>query len=198
MAYFLEADLRALPQMDDTTRYTTARVTEAREYVEALIEREVGTSFEARSWTETHDGGDYSVVLRRPYVLSITSVTEDGDAVTGYDYTYDAGLLERRPTGSTDSPTAWASGRRNITVTYTAGYSSTPPADVKRAALAAAREWLLKTYGSRASSSRTSKVTTEHGTVDMFIAGKDMPTGIPDVDAVIIGYRDKLDVHGFA
>lgn len=207
MAYFTESELRDLPQMSDTTKYTTARVTAARLWIESVIERKVGTSFEARSFTETVDGDDANcrggILLSRPYVLTVTAVTSNGVAFTVGQLAEIAidpsGILIRRTAGSYGSGDAWDSGIRNIAVTYTAGYSATPPADIKEAALTAARDWLMRRYQQQGVSDRTVSLTTEMGNIT-YASANDLfrPTGIPDVDAVIMGYANRLDVYGFA
>ena len=86
---------------------------------------------------ETHDGGDWTIQLRRRPVYSITSVTEyDGTTATtltaesntvkpsdaylhdGDTGTLVSGLIRRR---SNDSDDVFEVGRRNIAVTYVAG-----------------------------------------------------------------------------
>lgn len=81
-----------------------------------------------REVTEDHDGGAEVVILRRPPVLSITAVTEDGTEVlaSGYTASLEAGVLYR--TAGT-----WAGGRRLVSVTYQAGRNPTP-ASIKQAA----------------------------------------------------------------
>lgn len=199
MPYFTEAELRDLPQMNDTAKYTTARVTAARNWVESLIERKVGTSFEARTVTdEVHDGGVYCIALHSPFVLSVTSATENGVAVTD-TLSVKGGVLERFAAGAT-VPSSWAAGHRNIKVTYQSGYSATPPADIKEAALSAARDWLLRRYGAQGASDRAISLQTEMGNIVYASASDkhDRPTGLPDVDAVVMGYVNRLDVFGFA
>lgn len=199
MPYFTEAELRDLPQMSDTTKYTTVRVTAARNWIEGVIERKVGTSFVAQTVTdEVHDGGVYSIALHSALVLSVTSATENGVAVTD-TLSVKGGVLERFAAGAT-IPSAWATGCRNIKVTYQSGYSATPPADIKEAALSAARDWLLRRYGAQGASDRAISLQTEMGNIVYATASDkhDRPTGIPDVDAVIMGWVNDLEVFGFA
>lgn len=199
MAYFTEAELRDLPNMNDTAKYTTARVTAARLWIEGVIERKVDTSFEARTVTdEVHDGGVYSIALHSPFILSVTSATENGVAVTD-TLSVKGGVLQRYASGAT-TPTLWASGCRNIKVTYQSGYSATPPADIKEAALSAARDWLLRRYGAQGVSDRAMSMQTEMGNIVYATASDkhDRPTGIPEVDAVIMGWVNDLEVFGFA
>lgn len=196
--YFTLVELDALPNMTEG-RYSTARKEAAAAYVVGIIERVVGTSFVARTVTdEIHDGGTAAIVLDSPYVLSVTSATEDGVTVT--DTLRASGGVLRRFSGPTDfSAITWASGSGNVRVTYEAGYAATPPADIKEAALQATRWRLLATNSNSDLNARQTSITNElGGTVNFATAGPDRPTGYPDVDAVILGWRDQLDVFGFA
>ena len=132
------------------------------------------------------------ILLHQPYVVSVTSVTVGGTPMVGLQAS--SGVL-RASTGST----TFATGYGNVLVTYQAGYSSTPPADIKEAALKATRWKLLESRASNDVSARQTSMTTDMGgTVNYAVARPDRPTGYPDVDAVIIGWRDKLGVLGFA
>ena len=196
--YFTEAELRALPDMDDTTVYTAARISAAHDYVVEVIERVVGTSFTARTVTsELHDGGVYGIALERPYVLSATSATENGVAVTDDLRVRGGGVLYRFGAGSYQ-PGAWVGGWGNVAVTYQAGYSSTPPGDIKEAALLAAREHLLATDSTAGVDERYTQMTTEAGTATMAVDDAERPFGIPKVDAIVSGWAARLDVMGFA
>jgi len=196
--YFTLAELAALPNMTEG-RYTDARKEAAAAYVVGIIEREVGTSFVARTVTdEEHDGGSDAIVLASPHVLSVTSATEDGVAVTD-TLRARSGILRRFASATDFTPIRWASGTGNVLVTYQSGYSATVPADIKEAALQATRFELLATNSNSEQSARQTSSTNEMGgTVQYAVAGTDHPTGYPKVDAVIVGWRDELDVFGFA
>ena len=195
--YFTETELRALPDM--SSGYSTERIESAAAHVVGIIEREVGTSFVARTVTdERHDGGRESIVLNKAYVLSATSATEDGVAVTD-TLRVSSGVLRRFASATDFTPISWATGIGNVTVTYQAGYSSTPPADLKEAALQATRWHLIEHNSNNSVSPRQTSLTNEMGgTVNFAVAGKDRPTGYPDIDAVIVGWRNQLNVFGFA
>lgn len=194
--YFTLAELRALPDMSSET---TERIEAAAAWAVGVIEREIGTSFIARTVTaEVHDGGRDAIVLDKPFVLSVTSATENGVAVTDV-LRASAGVLRRFSSASSFTPNTWATGSGNVAVTYQAGYSSTPPADLKEAALQATRWHLLEGRSSNLTSPRQTSTTNEMGgTVNFAVAGTDRPTGYPEVDAVIVGWREQLDVFGFA
>lgn len=194
--YFTEAELRALPDMSGET---SERIAGAAAWAVGVIEREVGTSFTARTVTgEIHDGGTDAIVLDSPFVLSVTSATEDGDAVTD-TLRVRGGVLRRFSGASSFTPVSWATGCGNVAVTYESGYSAAPPADIKEAALQATRWHLLEGRASNVTAPRqTSSTNDMGGTVSYAVAGPDRPTGYPEVDAVIVGWRDRLDVFGFA
>ncbi len=81
-----------------------------------------------RQVVEVHDGGRPAVALRRPPVLSVTSVAESGTTVdtAGYTCALAAGVLYR-------SSGRWAGTHGTVTVTYQAGRATTP-ASIKQAA----------------------------------------------------------------
>lgn len=192
--YFTLAELRALPDMANTTKYPEAAVEDAAAYIVSIIEREVGTSFITRIITdEPHDGcGDY-VVLGDNYPRALLSVTEAGVTVTGASLDARGGVLRRTTSGG-----RWLTGDANILVTYEAGYTSAPPADIKRAALKATRLELLASADTSSANARRTSFSGEMGVESWVIAGEDRPTGYPEVDAVILGWKRKLDLPGFA
>lgn len=198
LEYFTLAELNALPNMTEG-RYSTARKEAAAAWAVGIIEREVETSFIARTVTdEIHGGGGSSIVLDTPHVLSVTSATENGVAVTD-TLKVRNGVVRRYASATSTTPARWAAGVENIAVTYEAGYSATVPPDVKEAALQATRWRLLATNSNSDLNARQTSITNEMGgTVNFAVAGTNRPTGYPDVDAVIVGWRERLDVFGFA
>lgn len=199
MPYFTTAEFRAsMPDMSEIS-YPDTQVELARDWAEALIERVCGTSFITRTVTDVLSNcGEVSLVLSRPHVLSITSVTVDGVLLTGYTYTSKGGLLKRHATGSY-TPTAWTAGQDNITVVYEAGYSAACPVDLKVAAMMAVRDRVIQwRERSGKPSDRATSMTNEFGNISYSVAGEDHPTGLPDADAVIMGWAAKVAVYGFA
>jgi hypothetical protein len=81
-----------------------------------------------RQVVEVHDGGRPAVALRRPPVLSVTSVAESGTTLdaAGYTPSLSAGVLYR-------SSHHWAGTHGTVSVTYQAGRATTP-ASIKQAA----------------------------------------------------------------
>jgi hypothetical protein len=189
--YFTAEELRALPDMSGET---TARIEAAAAWAVGIIEREVETSFIARTVTdEPHDGGSDGILLDTAHVLEVTSASESGAAVTDV-LKVRRGVLRRYSGAAGGTPGRWAAGVDNILVTYQAGYSEEPPPDIKEAALQATRWHLLEGRANNVQSPRQTSITNEMGgTVNFAIAGSDRPTGYPDVDAVIVGWRKRLN-----
>lgn len=189
--YFTLAELRALPDMGQA-RYTDERVESVAAYVVAVIERVVGVSFVARSTTRTLDGsGGSSLALPHAYVTSVTAVAFDGVAQTVGDFSVEPG-------GLLCSTGTFPSGSRNVSVTYGAGYSTAPPADIKEAALQATRARLMETDSNAVMHDRRSSTSSDGSTTTFVLPGSDRPFGYPSVDAVVIGWRDHLAGFGFA
>lgn len=197
--YFTLAELRALPDVSNASKYPDSRVLDVAAQFVAIIEREVGVAFIARTVTaERHDGGTDEITLNRGYVRSITSATENGVAVSD-TLTADAGGVLLRFSGANGgTPISWASGRRNVSVTYVHGYSAAPPADIKAQALKATRLELMATAATNGMNDRQTSLSTEQGVIGFIVAGPDRPTGYPQLDAVIKGWQARLDVLGFA
>lgn len=195
--YFTLPELRALPDVSNATRYPDPRCEAAAAYIVAVIEREVGTSFVSRTVTgEVHHGGTYVVALKRPHARTLTTVTLRGVDITAECVLQD-GTLWRYGAGSTE-PSYFDRAPGALLVTYAAGYSATPPGDIKEAALQGTRARLLATNGNALVEDRRTNVTSEQGSITYAMAGKHAPTGYPEVDAVIHGWRSRLDVLGFA
>lgn len=82
-----------------------------------------------RTVEETFSGGDRVILLTHSPVLSVTSVTENGETVDTADYYVDPdGLLTR----ATDyAASRWATGVDNIVVIYQAGRTAVPYAVIE-------------------------------------------------------------------
>lgn len=123
--------------LNDTAAADATELTKFIARGEAAIANRVGP-LAPTATTETHDGGGVMIrTLTRP-VISISSLTEsygttnrtlteqplDGSGgFSAYGYTIEKaeGVIERRISGIAG---AFAPGRRNITVSYTAGWST--------------------------------------------------------------------------
>lgn len=202
--YFALSELRAQPDLASTGTYPDSALAEARDWIEAVIERETGTSFIARPVTDTLSGdtatADGRLALSRPYVLAVTAVTANGVALTSgelADLVVDGGGLLWRRSGWTGN-VAWPAGRANISVTYSAGYTDVCPASLRLQAVRAARWWLLETYGKSGTPDRATSITNEFGNVQLSTPGPDRPVGLPGFDAELAGWVRRTALFGFA
>lgn len=187
LEYFTLEEVQETPDVDFD--FSEDRIEAVAAEIVSIIEREVGTSFIGRAVTETHDGGGDVIILRSPWVLEITSVSEDGIDVTD-DLVVRNGVLSR---GSGYSSLSWAYGFQNVVVEYVAGYSATPPADVKEQALRATRMRLIETADDSSMMDRRTSLSNDMGTYNFITADEDHPTGYPTVDAMIIGWKRRLE-----
>jgi hypothetical protein len=132
---------------------------------------------------ETLPGADSDlVVLSWPRVRSVTSITVDDVAQTVADWDLDsrAGVLR--------SPTPIARGVP-VVVVYSHG-RDTPDAALRRAAAVAIRHQMVGD-GNALLSPRARAMQTDAGTIDLTYAGRDMPTGLAEVDALLVARRER-------
>lgn len=190
--YFTLEDLRAYPDMQNAQKYSSERCEAVAAAFVQVIEREVDTSFIPRQVVETHDGDGTrnGLQLKKSYVRSIVSVTENGSPVTD-QLSVKNGWL-RKVSGT--SLLSWSAGFDNIVVTLMAGYSDVPPDDVKEWSLKGTRAHLLATAADAGINDRRTSQTTEFGVINFLTAGPDQPTGYPEVDAMILGWKRKIYV----
>jgi hypothetical protein len=107
------------------------------EWACTLAERIADTDFSRKTVTsEKHSvlRCTSSIVLDHRPVLSVTSLSESGTALSASDYTVDNrwGVVYRQAGSYQDSE--WLQGRNNVTVTYITGWSIIPP-EVRQATL---------------------------------------------------------------
>jgi hypothetical protein len=196
LTYFTLAELRAMPDIGDVGKHSDERLIAAGEWAESTIERTVRTSFVARSKVETLDGDrqdcEGRLSLSSRFVLGVTAVTSNGvefDAGQLAEVKVTGRRIYRRTVDTYSGSIAWDTGVQNIVVTYNSGYSTTPPGDIKDAALQAARYRVLRTAAKAGISDRATALTNELGNVQLSTAAPDRPTGLPDVDVVLIQWR---------
>lgn len=192
--YFTEDDLRALPDMDNVSKFSPDRLEAAHDWIAGIVERECETSFVATTVTAEKVTGSGTDSLRLPdaYVRDVTAVTVDGVAYTSGQL--DALIVEDGYLYAATGGYWPATSRQNVTVTYTRGWSSEPPPDLKEAMLKGARNWVLTSAAWSGTDSRATAITNEWGNVQISTAANDRPTGLPDVDATIMAWRSKVRV----
>jgi hypothetical protein len=120
-----------------------ANENEIRRFIDAstdLAETYVGQVLGRRTYTdELYDGGAEFIRIRNPKAISITSVTENGMAVSASNYVldYTGQRLYRIGSGTlyaTNSYGYWTAGMNNVKITYVAGYVN-PPMSAKQGVL---------------------------------------------------------------
>lgn len=178
--------LRSLPDLDTPLRYTAAHLEEARTWVEDLIERVCRTSFSERLWVDRHarrteqlDGGLWGVELDNGWATRLVAATVDTDPVDG------AALA---PSARYVTAPSWPTGA-STTIAYVTAYTTSWPTDLQDAALTAARYHLIGKHSRSGVTERQRTITNEAGTIGLsFAGGRDHPTGLDEVDAVIAHY----------
>lgn len=181
----------------NTTTYTSAAIDETRARITDEFESITGVSFVPRYRRDVLDGhGDETLALPRREIRAIRSVEtrasggvdwtafdadELADVFLGWDY------IHRETLGS------WSSGVRNLRVGYEHGYS-TPPYDIKQAALLALSYYLT----AKNLSDRAISLSTEFGTQQLWtpgVSGRGSAVHpLPEVDRVLRSYMTRLPV----
>jgi len=147
MALCTSADVEAFLGLNLASEDATQLTERYIPYVDEIIKNFVGYDLEyTTSITETFDGRDkeYDLFLTHLPVVSVTSVTEDGTALTQgneEDYVfYNNGIVHRVGVRWSDAK------RQNIVVTYNAGYTlANMPDDIKFTSARAVARMFLKT-----------------------------------------------------
>lgn len=193
LEFFTIEEFRALPQMGDTAKYPPDRVESAAGFVVATTEGSAGVSFIPRSHTVVKSGteanargGAITLMKRRP--IAVTAVSQSGVALSPTELaqlSINRGVLRWLASGVAQP---WETGIDNVSITYTAGFSSIP-ADVKEATLQATRARVLALASNASIDDRRTSINTDHGTITYVIAGEGRPTGYPEVDEVLMRYR---------
>ena len=139
-----------------TTASTSGQIAQAITFASQMIESYCDTIFASGSYTEVYDGPGYAtLILNHAPIISITSVTTDEDGLLpSGDYTFksDPGFLYYKDTD--DVLYVWPRGIANITVSYTAGYT-TIPADLQGVCMMLTEDLLRNSGGSRGYKSET-------------------------------------------
>lgn len=196
--YFTLAEFRALPEMDDATKYQESKVLAAASHFVRIVEREVfgstGEGFIPRTLTQTFSGDSQVVlVLKSANVRSLTTVTVDGSSVLVADLSGEAGILRYL------DGTRWNLGVANVAVTFSAGKYASCPDDVKDAVMQATRDRLISQASDAAQDPRQSSMTNDLGGTNQYVLpGEKRPTGYPELDALIASYARHTPSLGFA
>lgn len=187
--YVSLADIRALRSLSSTATYPDSRLLEVRSWFADRAESFCGVSFVPRHARDVLDGdGTRTIMLShlRPRVLEDAFV-DDAEVTDLTDWElYGSGKVYR-------GDAAFTAGYRNVVIQYEHGYDL-PPEDLREAALVAIRYKLLGDQSGIPE--RATTMATEVGTFNLALAGANRPTGIPEVDAVLIGLSKKVPLVG--
>lgn len=177
---FAQAELRASdPVLADETLYPDALIVNAREATEQRFEAAAEVSFTDRGARELLDGtGRDSLMCAHTYVRGVIAAKIGGTALSGPQLAD----LAVYPTGRIVNPSGWTEGNRNVELLIEHGYQ-TVPEPVRRAGVLFARSLLLRSALEQ--SDRATAVFTDLGGYRLTLAGRDGPTGLPEVDAVL-------------
>lgn len=163
------ADLRQLKDLD--SEYVSADdLAQARDYAEDLFRDVTGVSWTGRYARTRSDVIGGQAMVPDLYPRAILWATQDGEEAdtSGWDLD-DSGVI--------DGP----DGRR-VEVAYEHGKQRVP-ADLRGAFLKFVRHLVLDDSSDLVT--RANTLSTDHGTFSINQAGKDRPTGLPDVDVVL-------------
>lgn len=172
---FSIAELGQMPDVQED--WDRAELLAERDRITDLVERYVGAVVPRYDFEQWHAPGIATHALRHRPVRTIRSVTVDGDAENVAD-------LELDPAAGV------VTGEILFYDICTIGYEhglDRPPADLRDAMLVAAADSLGRRLG--AVGPRVRSISDGMGVTQQFsYAGKDHPTGIDEVDAVIMSY----------
>lgn len=188
--YVTLADIRALRSLTSPSTYPNARLIEVRSWFADRAESFCGVSFVPRYGRDVLDGdGSKAVYLSHSHPRVLEDAFVDSTEVTDLSdwELYPSGKVYRNDAG------AFASGRRNVVIQYEHGYDA-PPEDLREAALVAIRYKLLGDQSGIPE--RATTMATEVGTFNLALAGANRPTGIPEVDAVLVNLSEKVPLVG--
>jgi len=183
---FTVAQARALKPLNDTAKYSTADILDARTMVETALEDACGVAFVPRYDRRVFSGSGKTTMLLPPRTRVIRSVSNDGVAVGV------SGLESMRflPTGELYYPSVWTWGYGNLEIAFEHGHDFPPPR-VVQAALLYAKNFLVK----GPIDDRTTSVSSEDGTFALSTPGmRGATVGIPEVDAVINQYSMQVGI----
>ena len=194
--YVTLAQVRTLPNLADSSRFSDAEIAEAMDWFETTFEDYVGMAFVPRTATERLTGRCSTLMLRHWPVRSITAVRSYTTASAYTSFTTDelADLLID-PTGEVRryGLGAWPV---DVEVEYVHGQES-PPADVRAVALEVIQEHLMQDNSGRPMG-HVAGVASDGVFIRKLLPGKDALFGIPSADEVANRYRAKYKLPAIA
>lgn len=183
--FFKLAELRALKGLSSVTTYPNATLALMRDVAEDFVEEFCKEAFVPQYRRDVFDGDNcQTLYLPRVHVRSLISVKLAGVTMDTTGWTVSrSGRI--RTTGAVF--TAGVPAGQNVAVQYELGRSG-PPHDLKNATLRLARHITLNLETSIPDRARM--MQTEFAMFQLDVASEDKPTGVPEIDAVLIRYRE--------
>lgn len=193
-------ELRAMPDLSNSDRYTTDHLIRARDWAEAKIANAITVpplaQFTERTFTDQQVGDrcqwHHRYTTARHYLdlyaVDLAGVYIDGVPAEGITLD-DAGRLVGLPALRRDAV---------VRVGWARAFGSDVPADLHETAIKVARWWLLTTIGESGIPDRATSIVTAEGTQQLAVAGRYSPIGFPDADVVLNDYFDRYATPGIA
>lgn len=181
---WLQTGQTAFPDTDDAL--LTRLITAASQFIQSWLNRQIAPS----DWQEVRDGsGGQRLVLANFPITALLSLSIDGLEIppAPTDGGYGAGYVFS-PTELALRGYVFTRRAQNVIVTYTAGYTATPP-DIAQAAI----ELVCQRYRERTRIGEVSRALGGSETVSF--SQKDMSD---DVKLLLSQYRAAAPVSGFA
>lgn len=183
--FFTLAQLRAKQGLaGQELAYPNAALADARDIAEDFVEEFCKDAFIEQARRDTFDGdGSMEIFLPRVNVTGLISCKVDGvvQTITGWTVS-SAGHLRALSAAFNYNIVG-----QNVIVEYSVGHKSVP-FDLRNATVELARHLLLTNTSSIPDRARM--MQTEFAMYQLDVASEDKPTGVPNIDAVLIRYRE--------
>lgn len=187
--YFDLDDLRVRADIGDEMAHSNERLETARCDAEDLVRQYLHTDMVGVFRSDLVHGSGTKYMYLPDYARSVRQVTIDGTAIDLAGVDVEAHGVLVRPDLWTKSST----GQANIRRRWIAGYDDQPDERL-RAALITYGRWRLLEAKDEGMPAGATRIDTQVGALQIAIATPDRPTGIPQVDAVIMDWRRRLGV----
>lgn len=196
------SQVRRLRPLDDVNRYSDALIDAAIALVEDELESATGVSFCGREFTAVLDGSgtrDQYVQVGRPQTVTAASTSSTAlnaselSVYTSSTLTAQeiADLIVDERAGTIYRPVIWPSGRKNVTITGTCGF--TESIGMVSTAVAKQVRYMLVDSPTQ---DRALSVSTEDGsTQNLIVAGvRGNRFAIPEMNAIAETYRSQFGI----
>lgn len=185
--YFVTlAELRAMPNLSDPAKFSTAELIEARQWFETLAEHHCGRAFVPRYKKLRMSGSGTSTLLLDMDIRSVRSVRDYTDATTYTAFTAaELADIDIDPLGNLTRLTgSWRYGIRNLVLVYEHGMDACPD-NLRAAAKDVIRNHLLEDHTGH----QEYALQTDVGIIRFERPGPGAPTGNRTADTVLNSYR---------